>query len=236
MTMSYQYPGGELEVFAHASNWKAYWSSQVRPWLRGRVIEVGGGMGANIAHLLQPDIVEFLSIEPDEKLFGILKHRVAAVTCIPSVRALQGTLLNIPVEAAWDGIVYIDVLEHIEDDRGELFQAAQRLRSGGVIVVLSPAHQWLYSKFDASIGHFRRYNQAMMSPLTPPDCRLDGFKYLDMAGLLASSGNRFLLRQSCPGLRQIRFWDRLLVPLSRRLDPLFGHRIGKTVLAIWRKA
>jgi hypothetical protein len=30
-------------------------------------------------------------------------------------------------------------------------------------------------------------------------------------------------------------WDRLLVPVSRLIDPLFGGRVGKSVLAIWRR-
>jgi len=30
-------------------------------------------------------------------------------------------------------------------------------------------------------------------------------------------------------------WDRHLIPMWRSLDPLFGNRLGKSVLAIWQR-
>ena len=59
--------------------------------------------------------------------------------------------------------------------------------------------------------------------------------YLDSVGLLASLSNRAMLRQHMPTARQIAIWDRLMVPMSRLLDPLLFHRLGKSVLAVWRK-
>ena len=59
--------------------------------------------------------------------------------------------------------------------------------------------------------------------------------YLDSVGLLASAGNRLLLRQSMPTERQILAWDRLMIPVSRVIDPVFGHRLGKSVLGVWRR-
>ena len=59
--------------------------------------------------------------------------------------------------------------------------------------------------------------------------------YLDAAGLVLSLGNRVLLRSSTPTVRQIHIWDRRFVTVSRYIDPLLGYRLGKSVLAIWRK-
>jgi hypothetical protein len=58
---------------------------------------------------------------------------------------------------------------------------------------------------------------------------------LDSAGLLASLANRLLLRSAMPSPEQIAFWDRVLVPISRVLDTLFGRRLGKTVVAVWSR-
>jgi hypothetical protein len=57
--------------------------------------------------------------------------------------------------------------------------------------------------------------------------------YLDAIGMLASAGNRALLRQGHPTKRQIALWDRVMVPLSRVVDPLLGHRVGKSVVSVW---
>jgi 2-polyprenyl-3-methyl-5-hydroxy-6-metoxy-1,4-benzoquinol methylase len=132
-------------------------------------------------------------------------------------------------------VIYIDVLEHIEHDRDELRAAARRLKPGGTIVVMSPAHQSLFTPFDAAIGHFRRYNRRQLEALTPPNTRLVRMRYLDSVGLTLTLGNRLLLHSSSPSARQVLFWDRCCIPIARRLDPLLGGRLGKSIFAVWRR-
>jgi hypothetical protein len=57
--------------------------------------------------------------------------------------------------------------------------------------------------------------------------------YLDTVGLAASTANRLFLKSAMPSNSQIQTWDRLMVPLSRGIDPLLGYRVGKSVLGIW---
>jgi len=135
----------------------------------------------------------------------------------------------------FDTILYIDVVEHIEKDREELKRAASHLRPGGHLIVLSPAHQRLFSPFDAAIGHFRRYNRAMLRAISPAGLLLERMRYLDSAGMILSAANMLLLRQSMPTAAQLRFWDLCIVPISRVLDKLLLYSIGKTVIAVWRR-
>jgi hypothetical protein len=144
-----------------------------------------------------------------------------------------GTVDALAADERFDAILYIDVLEHIEDDVAELERSAARLRPGGHIIVLSPAHQGLYSEFDKAIGHFRRYSKASLLAAAPPGLRLVEAFYLDAVGMAASLANRLLLRASMPTGGQILFWDRVLVPVSRVIDPIFVRRVGKSVVAIW---
>ena len=72
---------------------------------------------------------------------------------------IVGSLRTFSDSPCFDCILYIDVLEHIEDDRAQIDAAARLVRGGGHVVILSPAHHWLFSEFDKSIGHFRRYNK-----------------------------------------------------------------------------
>ena len=151
-------------------------------------------------------------------------------------RVLNGTLADIAEEPRFDTILYVDVLEHIEDDRAELERAAGQLKPGGRLVVLSPAHAWLFSPFDKAIGHLRRYRLGDQVTLAPPGMALIAARYLDSVGILASLANKLWLRSSMPTLRQILIWDRLMVPLSRLFDRLTFGRLGKSVLFVWRKA
>src|SRR5262249_4352281 len=132
-------------------------------------------------------------------------------------------------------ILYIDVLEHIQDDAGELQKAVRYLKGGGHIIVLAPAHQWLYTPFDQAIGHFRRYTKTSLAALTPEYTEIVRLVYLDAIGLFASLGNRLFLKRSMPTARHVASWDKLMVPLSRLIDPLLGYAVGKSVLAIWQK-
>jgi hypothetical protein len=127
------------------------------------------------------------------------------------------------------------VLEHIRNDLDEMSLAASHLRPGGTLIVLVPAHQWLITPFDTAIGHFRRYDKASLMACSPRSLNLKRLLYLDSAGLCASIGNKLLLRQSMPSYRQIMIWDRIMIPLSRWLDPISRHCLGKSMLAVWHK-
>jgi 2-polyprenyl-3-methyl-5-hydroxy-6-metoxy-1,4-benzoquinol methylase len=223
------YPGTELDLFARALNWKRYLRRMLAGYLQGRVLEVGAGIGATTCVLCENHHGEWVCLEPDPEL--------SARACVPSgVTWKRGNLIDIPAFELFDCILYMDVLEHIADDRLELERARDHLNANGVIVVAAPAHQSLYSPFDASIGHYRRYDKETIRQASPEGVVIETLRYMDAAGLLASAGNRVLLRQSDPSLKQVLFWDRVLVPCSRVLDRLLGYRIGKSILAVWRRA
>jgi 2-polyprenyl-3-methyl-5-hydroxy-6-metoxy-1,4-benzoquinol methylase len=227
------YAGTELDVFAHARNWKRYLRDTVTPWLRGDVLEVGGGIGETTCAFRSGAQSSWMALEPDPRLAARLAARVSA---LPNpVRVVAGTLDSLAEAPLFDCIIYIDVLEHIEQDGAELRSAAARLRTGGAIVVMSPAHQSLYTPFDAAIGHHRRYNRKQMTALTPPGTHLAHLAYLDAVGLTLTVGNRLVLKSASPTVSQVLLWDRWCIPVSRVLDPLIGGRLGKSILAVWRK-
>jgi SAM-dependent methyltransferase len=224
----YQYAGAELSLFEKAVNWKRYWSSLIAPYLRGDVLEVGAGIGANTETLTSLPLESYTSLEPDAELAA--RIQIAG----PRHRKVTGTLAGMP--QSFDAILYIDVLEHIADDRYEMIAAAARLKTGGHVVVLSPAHQSLYTPFDKAIGHVRRYSRTSLAETAAQSgLRPVKFLYLDSAGLLASVARRCLSSTRMPTERQILAWDRWLVPLSRVLDRLLGYRVGKSILAVWKR-
>lgn len=230
----YLYPGGELDVFVHARNWKQYWVSQLPP-LTGDVLEVGAGLATNTPLLVGPQVRNWICLEPDRALLDRLRAAIAADPALARCQAIHGTVASLDPAARFDAILYIDVLEHIDDDRGELRQAAERLQPGGLLIVLAPAHQWLYTEFDRAIGHFRRYSKATLAAAAPATTRLRRLFYLDSVGMLASAANRVLLKSAMPSVSQVRTWDRGLVPVSRVVDRVIGFSLGKSVVGIWER-
>lgn len=227
----FEYEGAELDLFAHARNWKAYWISRIQAHVGGDVLEVGAGLGANTAALQSPGVRSWTCLEPDPQLAARIQQEIRE---IPGCSVKTGTIESLP-DLLFDSILYIDVLEHVEDDLRETALAAARLRQGGRLIVLSPAHQFLYSPFDRAIGHYRRYDRASLRACQPEACAEARLEYLDAAGMLLSLANRALLRQSMPTLQQIHTWDRLVVPLSRIVDPILGRRVGKSILVVWTR-
>ena len=226
---SFEYVGQELDIFAHARNWKSYWTAQIRRYVHGDVLEVGAGIGANTNQLQNSDVKRWVCLEPDPMLASQLSKSVGGLGhCSVQV----GTVSKI-ADQSFDSILYIDVLEHIEQDRQELEAAACLLRPGGHLIVLSPAHQFLYSPFDQSIGHFRRYTKETLLACGPRQLQLSTLIYLDAGGMITSFANRALLKQSMPTLRQVLMWDRFIIPVSRLLDPLLGYSLGKSVVGVW---
>jgi SAM-dependent methyltransferase len=232
----FKYVGSELDLFAAVWNWKAYWSRQIQPFVRGDVLEVGAGTGSN-TRFLDPSggVGRWVCLEPDPELVSQLVKSLSGAEARRSYETVCGTLQSLAGQQ-FDTIIYIDVLEHIEDDREELNRAASRLRPGGHVIVLSPAHQYLFSAFDAAIGHFRRYNRQMLRGLSPAGLRVESMRYLDSAGLILSAANALVLRQSMPTKTQLRFWDHWIVPISRVVDRLFLYAVGKSIVGIWAKA
>ena len=231
----YTYVGSELELFAGATRWKSYLADQVAPFLGEEVLEVGAGLGGTTKRLCRGVERRWVCLEPDEGLAGRLSGAIDSGELPACCRVEVGTLERLAREPAFDTLLYIDVMEHIEDDAGELARAGEFLRPGGHVVVLSPAHQWLYSPFDKAIGHYRRYTKSTLRALTPTGLDLVRLSYLDTVGLIASAGNRLFLRSAMPNPSQIAVWDRYMVRLSRVVDPLIGYSAGKSVLGVWRK-
>ena len=233
MSESFKYPGDELVLFQHATNWKKYFSRPIKPYIKGNVLEVGAGIGSTTLLLNDGSASQWLMLEPDENMSASLKKKIEAKELPANCRLQTGTIGQLT--STFDTIIYIDVLEHIENDAEELKKAAKLLNTGGHLVVLSPAFDHLYSPFDKAIGHYRRYTKKMFRHITPEGLQLISNRYYDTVGYFAALMNKLILRQKYPTLKQVKFWDKWMVPVSRIKDNLLFHSFGKSIIAVWKK-
>lgn len=89
----------------------------------------------------------------------------------------------------YDAVLTLDVIEHLDDDRGAVQRLAQLVKPGGALVASVPALPELFSEFDEVQGHRRRY--------------LPG----TLQGAFAGSGLR---------IESILWWGWWMVPLLKR--------------------
>jgi SAM-dependent methyltransferase len=233
--VSSTYIGNELSLFSNAVRWKGYYSKQLGRFIRGRVLEVGAGIGETTSHLMKTGAASaWTCLEPDPVLSTCILEKVNNDSFTLNTEIITGTTADLPEDRKFDTILYIDVIEHIENDAEELSRAARHLEPGGHLIVLVPAHNFLFSPFDAAIGHYRRYNRKRLNEAKPAGLMRVYLRYLDSLGMLLSISNKLILRSSHPTRTQILFWDRFIVPLSRFTDLFSAYRLGKTLIGVWR--
>ena len=230
-----KYIGNELTIFKEAVNWKKYWYNSINKYISGDLLEVGAGIGINTNLILQncQDVKSIVSIEPDKSLANQIMRNLTGETS--KVTVLNQYLEDLSTDKKFDTIVYIDVIEHIEDDYSELNKAKLYLKEGGILIILVPAYNFLFSPFDEAVGHYRRYNKKMLLKAIPDELSNLNLFYLDSLGVCASLMNKFVLKQSYPSKEQILNYDRIIVPVSIILDKLTFHLFGKSLVGVWKK-
>ena len=104
---------------------------------------------------------------------------------------------DLPGRSDYDGLMLLDVIEHIEDATAFLAQMHTDVPNARNIIVAVPARQEIWSNYDERFGHFRRYTRTMLrSELEQagwtPDRVFYGFRPLYPAALalLALKGKR----------------------------------------------
>jgi 2-polyprenyl-3-methyl-5-hydroxy-6-metoxy-1,4-benzoquinol methylase len=226
-----KYVGQELETFRNAVNWRKYWSKIIESEIKGNVLEVGSGMGTVTDELKNSNFESWVSIEPDFSLLSMTNSTIRE-----KVELINGTSSSIKGKEHFDTILYIDVLEHIENDITELQVINRTLKLGGSVIILSPAFNYLFNDFDKSVGHYRRYDKQSLINLLPEGFTIKKIAYLDTLGFTLAVFNRFIFKKSTPTNFQIKFWDRFLIPISKLVDVLTLNYVGKSIIMIATKS
>jgi len=65
----------------------------------------------------------------------------------------------------FDAVIALDVIEHIEDDQKALEYLVDFTKPGGIIVLMVPAHMFLWGVQDIISHHFRRYSVESLKKL-----------------------------------------------------------------------
>jgi SAM-dependent methyltransferase len=230
---SSKYSGTELDALAGAVNYHRWILAKFRPYLGETIAEVGAGIGSVSRLLLEMSPQRLFAFEPSSNMFPHLseelRHADQAV-------AINDFFRSDYVPSGVDSVVYINVLEHIEQDRSELENARQSLRPGGHLLVFVPALRWLYSDFDRHVGHFRRYTRKGLAQLAA-DVGFNVVKsqYFDIAGIVPWYVG-FVLLKGSPRNGSVALYDKLVVPPMRLVESVLTPPIGKNVLLIARKA
>jgi len=216
----------ELETLGRARRLGDWMFEQLAGAVRGRVAEVGAGIGTFSDRLLAAGVQELLQIEPEPGCAAVLERRYENDSRVTLVREeLPGSITLKRRAGEFDFVLCQNVLEHIEDHAAAVAVMAGALRPGGELALLVPAHPRLFGTLDAAYGHHRRYTKELLSLLIEDAGlevdRLHHFNALGIPGwwlknLTGSSGIGPLALGAYE--LAVAAWR----PLERRLSPPLG--------------
>jgi glycosyltransferase involved in cell wall biosynthesis len=191
-----------------------------------RILEVGSGVGNQTQFFIDSERIVASDIEPHylrelKTRFGNRSNVRVASFRFPLSKADRADLLAEKI----DTIVCLNVLEHIEDDRGTLADFARVLPPGGRLALLVPALPKLYGTLDEHLHHFRRYDrEPLCALLCSSGFEVEDIRFLNRPGVLGWWLNsRVLKRRVLPKSQLSAFrWLLPLLKSEEKSPPSFG--------------
>lgn len=234
-----EYVGKDLESMDFAENYHKWILDVFRPFLGESIVEVGAGTGS-LSRLLLAETPKKLSLVEPSAMFDTLKKEIDPQNYSTGIAFYNDIFANcaagIVAGGPPDSIVYINVLEHIEDDAAELKLMHDSLAHGGRIFIFVPAIPFLLSAFDRHIGHFRRYTRSGLIA----KCEHAGFRILlargfDLLGILPWMVKYRMMGSLTMESGAVKLYDKAAVPFIKPLENLLKPLIGKNLIVVAEK-
>lgn len=186
-----------------------------------KVLDFGAGIGT-YADMIKDEGITVDCLEPDAKQAKILKQKGYK----------NYTSIN-QVKQKYDVIYALNVFEHIENDSEVLAELKSLLAKNGRIIIYVPAFNALWTKMDDLVEHCRRYTIGMAKSLSQEaGLHPERVTYHDPIGFFAALTYKIMRGDGSLNPRTVKFYDKFLYPVSRRVEPVTGKVFGKNVLAI----
>ena len=228
--MKAEYEGWELNYFDSANNFRQYQFNLILDSINGDVAEVGPGTGKNIKYYIQK-VKKLHLFEPSNQLYKFIEKEHSQNG---KIKIFNKNFLD--QNDKFDTIIYLDVLEHIKEDEKEFLNAYNNLNEGGHLIINVPAFNFLFSKFDEEVNHFRRYSKNDFKKfIRLTNASSSKLIYYDSIGFLLIFFSKKLITLKKNNMKNnIKMWNSL-IPLSKFLDKIIFHSFGKSLMCVLKK-
>jgi len=125
------------------------------------ILDFGSGSGTNINMLSEYGKVDVYEKDKETSNFLKKKYKQKRISVLKKCFSKK----------KYDLILAADVIEHIKKDKKVINQLNKILKKNGLLIVTVPAYQFLFSKKDKDLKHYRRYNDKNL-------CRLFNSKFI----------------------------------------------------------
>lgn len=218
-----------LESLTSAVNYHRWVEDLAAPHLGEDPLEVGSGLGDYAQAWVDRGQPRVTVSDADPSRLTHLRSRFPAggPVVVRELDVMSGEA------GSYSAVVAINVLEHLSDDVAALRAMAGRVRPGGKVVIFVPAFPFAMSRFDRTVGHFRRYRRhTLVAAFTAAGLEVEQVRYVNAPGLLAWFLGMRLLRMTPQDGATVRLWDRFVIPLARAAEARRQPPFGQSVFAV----
>lgn len=220
-----------LESMSQAQQYNRWTLKKINLYLKGDILEVGCGIGNFTKELIHFGRV--FAIDKDKEYVSATLKLLKGKAHIGFGDIEKG--LYFFKKQRFDRVVCINVLEHIQDDDKALDNIYSLLKNEGYLILLVPAHQFLYGSIDKSIGHFRRYNKkSLITILKNKGFKIERVRLLNMIGAIGWLISSKLFSERSVDEKKIKIFN-FIAPITLPLENFFEPPFGTSILVIARK-
>ena len=222
---------------ARVTRYNCWLYDSFRDHLGARILDAGCGYG-NVTRFLLQGRERVIGLDHSPAFYEAVRDRFASRD---SFRAVLGDLADAGLLASLAGerldtVVCVNVLEHLKDDVAALGAFHALLPPGGALVLLVPAHGWLFGSLDRADAHYRRYSRrGLAGRVREAGFRVVELRWLNLAGIAGWFLNGTILRRTFVPEAQYAAYDRI-VPLLRAIESRVPVPIGLSLLCIGSKS
>lgn len=218
-----------LERLALAPRYNAWMFDRLKPWVGDAVIEIGAGIGNLSAFLM--DRKRVMLTDTSTHYLEALRARFAGKPQVSVKHLFLPEVDPAGYGGAFDTVICLNVLEHVEDDARSLRAILSLLKPGGRLVLLVPALPSIYGTLDRALGHYRRYGRGdLMRRFRDAGFRVPHTEYFNLGGIPGWWFTGRVLRRELIPQGSLRLYD-ALVPLFR-LERFLPWRVGQSLIAV----
>ena len=224
-----------LETIAKASRFNKWMYSEIKPFLKGDILEIGSGIG-NISQYVIADGLHITLSDFNDEYYQWLKERFSGLPAVQDI--LQIDLLHPDFQKKYsflcerfDTVFLLNVIEHIEDDITAVKNCKFLMKQNGHLILLAPAYNWLYCRFDRELGHYRRYTlDSMKHILRSNELYIHSGNYFNGIGIIGWLLWGKIMKRKMIGNKEMSAFNRF-VSIARVVDKITAKKTGLSVIS-----
>ncbi len=227
-----------LKTIEDADKFTDWMYSEVKPYLRKNILEIGSGIGTyseKIARDFKDSKITFSDV--DKNYVTGLKKRFQDnknVSCIKLNLENLSDFKNIKHKV--DSAIALNVIEHIEDDVAALNNMYALLERNSRFVVLVPAHKFLYNCLDESLGHHRRYTKKeIIQKVSMTKFKINKIFYFNFISIFGWYLNGNILKKTIINNNKMRFLNAIVPGLKLFEKNILRKKIGLSLIVVLEK-